>query len=165
MKKTMALAMALVLLVLCGLPACAAGTSLFESGGVELRLLKWQMNGSTGDASIYMEIQGINNNDHKVWVYLEEANVDGVPVTVSLRSIPAHTDTGEDAPLLFNVWGENDGGAASDAIKSGKKLEMTVRIQDDETYENLASEKVEISLESERKPASSYTPSYSSSSS
>lgn len=167
-KRAMALAMVLVLVVLGSLPAFAAGAFTVKSGGVEVRLLKWRVSASAGKPSIYLELRGINNIDHKVWVDLKKVKVDGVTVISTTRSIAPHTDTGDDNPLLFSVWGSDiDGGAGAEAIRTGKMLEMVVQVQDDTTHEKLISESVSVDLTADNngQPGSAPAPSSSSSAS
>lgn len=148
MKKITALILAFVLALSAALPALAAETTLVDSGGVELILLDCSVTDTSSVTNIHLEIRGINNTDHRVWVDLKDVKVDGVPVVSSTRSIQPHTDTGTGDPLLYSVWGddENDGGAGSDAIRSGETLTMLVDVTDNDTYEHLVSENVTISL-------------------
>ena len=162
MNRTKLLAVFVALaLMLAAVPAFAA-TTLASGGGVELWLLKFEVS-TIGNPSITLKIRGVNNTDHKVWVDLKDVKVDGVPVVSTTRSIPAHTDTGEDSPLLYSVWGSDiDHGAGAAAITSGKTLEMRINVQDNETNERLINEKVTIDLSA---PAGGPTQAPSSSSS
>ena len=153
MKKARILSTLLVLaLLLGGLPAQAAGTTLASGSGVEVVLLDWVLFDSGDSPSITLKIRGVNNTDHKVWVDFKDIKVDGVPVITTTRSLAPHTDTGADNPLLYRVWGSDiDHGAGNAAIRTGKTLEMKVVVEDNETHEKLVSEKVTVNL-SQSKP-------------
>ena len=146
-KSTVCFFTTLFLSIFCLLSAFGAEQTLVSKNGIELRLLKWELEDSTDNARIYMEIRGINNTDHKVWVDFKDAEVDGIPVMSTTRSIAAHTDTGNDDPLLVSVWGsDDDDGAGDEAIRDGHYLEFLVDVQDNDTYEHLVSEMVLIDL-------------------
>lgn len=143
--SAIALILALVLL-LTAVPAIAAGATLVSAKGIELRLLEYSIS-SVLDPMITLRIRGINDTDHRVWVELKDVKVNGIPVTSTLRSIPDHTDTGDDDPLLYSVRGsEDDGGAGYSAISNARTLEMRVNVQDNDTYETIIDQKVTIDL-------------------
>ena len=147
MKKATTLLLALVM-TLCGsLPALASEITLVNEGGIELRLLKCSVQSSTENPSLYIEIRAINDTDSKVWIDLEDVKADGVPVLSTTRSVGPHTDTGNDAPLLYSVWGsDDDGGAGAAAIADAQELEMVIDVTDNDTYEHLITETVTIDI-------------------
>lgn len=147
MKKTMALALVvLMLLAALGLPAFAAGSTLVNAQGIELRLLKYSVSGGSSPM-ITLEIRGINDTDTKVWVDLKDVKVNGTPVISTTRSMAAHSDTGDDAPLLYSVRGSDvDGGAGDSAISNARELVMRVVVENAETYKTMLDEKVTIDL-------------------
>ena len=170
MKKTTVSFLITMILTICIiLPVSAAEVTLVNKGGIELHLLKWETYDTTDSPRISMELRGVNNTAHKIWVDFKDVKVDGVPVLSTTRSIAAYTDTGNDDPLLYSVWGgDDDNGAGSEAIRNGHKLEILIDVTDNDTYEHLVSENVVIDLtvKSETKTpqtsssGASYAPSY-----
>lgn len=148
MKKIMAvLWISLMVLFTGSASAFAAGSDLIDSKGVRLELLAAETYASGETATITLKVRGINNTDHKVWVELKDVTIDGVPVSGTLRSINANSDTGEDDPLLYGVRpAEGDTGAGAEAIRNGRELEMLVDVSDNDTYEHFIQETVTIDL-------------------
>lgn len=147
MKRASAIAliMALVLLMTAA-PAFAAGATLVSDEGIELRLLEYSVS-TVLSPMITLKIRGVNNTDHKVWVELKDVKVNGIAVTGTLRSIAAHTDTGDDDALLYSVRGsEDDGGAGYSAIANARTLEMRVNVQDNDSFKTVIDQKVTIDL-------------------
>ena len=148
MKRIVRLLMILLPVLLMGaVPAYAAGTTLVIESGIELDLLAFDINELTASASITLRIRANNQTDSKVWVELKDATVNGAPVDGTLRSVEAHTDTGEDSPLLYTIWAKDDDNGAGDAaIRSRGILEMVVDVEDNVTYDHFIKNKVTIDL-------------------
>ena len=149
MKKLTALILTVMLAAMWCLPALAVRQMLIQQNGVELELLEWSIQDSTGNPSIYLKFRGKNDTNEKVWVDILDATVDGVPVLSAPRSMNAHSEKGESDPILTSVWAdEKDGGKGAQAIRNGKKLEFQAKISGAESYSILANEHVTINLKS-----------------
>lgn len=170
MKKKTALALVFLLLFLTvgSVPVLAANEPL-DWNGVKLYFLDYRLSDTGDSPDLILTVRAVNDTDRPVWFNIDEAKVNDVEVSHAGRSIDAHSDTGSDDPLYFTFWATDDDPIQIAAIKYPRTLDLTIIIEDDETYEHLTEETVHLNLitladDAASNPApssSSYSDSYS----
>ena len=143
-KTALSLLVLLVFLTVFKVPVLAS-VDPFVWNDVELRFQGYRLSDSDSPyLSLY--VRGINDSDHKIWINFENANIDGTEVSSAGRSLEPHSDNGEDDPRIFTFWGSEDDKDAPEAIRNAKILEMTVVLEDNDTYEHLCEKKITLDL-------------------
>ncbi len=143
-KTALSLLVLLVFLTVFKVPVLAS-VEPFVWNDVELRFQGYRL--SDGDSPyLSLYVRGINNSDRKIWIGFENATIDGTEVSCAGRSIEPHTDNGEDDPRIFTFWGNEDDKDAPEAIRNAQILEMTVILEDNDTYEHLCEKKITLDL-------------------
>lgn len=152
MKKLIMILMTLVLTFLCcaSVPASAGSTPAFVWEDCAIQLLSYKIvKGaySSGHMDLYTRV--INNKDYKISVWLENADIDGVAVSVGpIVLIDPHSDTGTEDPVSLYVFAPTKNkDAASEAIANARTLSGTMELRNDETDEVLLSQKISIELD------------------
>ena len=117
MKKLTAIVMTLVLALLCcvSVTASAGSTPTFVWEDCAIQLLSYKIV-KIAYSSAHMDLYArvLNNKDYKISVWLENADIDGVEVTVGpIVLIDPHSDTGTEDPVsLLKKAGVVDSGGA-----------------------------------------------------
>ena len=146
MKKLTAIVMTLVLALLCcvSVTASAGSTPTFVWEDCAIQLLSYKIV-KIAYSSAHMDLYArvLNNKDYKISVWLENADIDGVEVTVGpIVLIDPHSDTGTEDPVSFYVFAPSaNKEAASDAIVNARTLSGTLELRNDETNEVMLRQK------------------------
>ena len=152
MKKLTAIVMTLVLALLCcvSVMASAGSTPTFVWEDCAIQLLSYKIV-KIAYSSAHMDLYArvLNNKDYKISVWLENADIDGVEVTVGpIVLIDPHSDTGTEDPVSFYVFAPSaNKEAASDAIVNARTLSGTLELRNDETNEVMLRQKLSIELD------------------
>lgn len=147
MKRQRSMILALMLLACLALPAAAE--PLFSANGLTVELLNYQIYKTSGaNATMQLNARVINDSDQTLSLWVDDATVNGVPVTVAgLMLVRPHSDTGEDDPKYFYVMTSGEGSqAASAAIANAVTLEGTLRLMASETKETLCTQPMSVEL-------------------
>ncbi len=122
---------------------------LIEWNGFSVQLLRAELRHySDGDSSIRLVCRFVNKTDRSIWVKLEDATLNGVPVYAAGESdIYAGMDTGADSSEYLLLKPEDINDSANAAFEAPKTAAFTLRLKDNESFEELAVKKVTLSLE------------------
>ena len=152
-----------VFLIAGSIPVSAANEP-FVWNDIELRFLGYRLSDSGAAPYLSLYVRGINNMDRSIWINIENAKVDGAPVFSAGRTLDAYTDTGDDDPRILTFMArEEDGEDVYEAIRNARILEMTVVLEDNETYEHLCDREVTLDLAALEEGATDYSAMYPSS--
>ena len=142
MKKLTAtlLALVLALTTLLCVPALA-DTTIANTDGLELRVLKCSVSDIGGETSVTLHTRVINNKSLKLWVGFDGSTIDGVDADDSGRSIEANTDTGDNDPKYYTF-------SCHTSVPNPKTLQTTLIVQDYDNYDELFRQELTIDLTS-----------------
>ena len=125
-KPIVALFLLMAFLILGNVPVSAANEP-FVWNDIELHFMGYRL--SDGGPSPYLSlyVRGINNSDHRIWINVEDAKVDGAPVFSAGRTLDPYSDTGVDSPKILTFMAYDDAGEdVYEAIRNAHTIEMTI---------------------------------------
>ena len=145
MKKRLAMLLALALLAtLAAIPALADST-LLKWNGFELTATGYSYKESSdGYAYIRLDVHIVNNTSHPIWLHLDNVMIDGVPIKAAgVSGIKVGASMND--WIMFKPDDSNKSGGDG-AIRTGSQIDMTLLLDDDDTYDDLCSRDVSINL-------------------
>ena len=145
MKKLLAMLLTLALLAaMAAIPALAEST-LLSWNGFEVRATGYSYKeDSDGYAYIRLDVHIVNNSSHPIWLHLDNVMIDGTPIRAAGVSGIKVGATMDDWIMFKPDDSNKDGGDG--AIRTGSQIDMTLILDDDETYDELCSRDVSINL-------------------
>ena len=149
MKKTTALLLALLmaLTALCFSPAMAE--TGFNADGIEAYPIYYKLRDGDGtDVALRVYMRVINKTSHPLWLKIDSAQADGVPVYgAGISGLDANSDTGNDSIefFLFTPTDENDT-AGAQALRKLGTLNLSIIAKDDSSLDELARQTVTLDL-------------------
>ena len=163
-KKPIVVVFLLMALLILGSIPVSAANEPFVWNDIELHFMGYRL--SDGGPSPYLSlyVRGINNSDHRIWINVEDAKVDGAPVFSAGRTLDPYSDTGVDSPKILTFMAYDDAGEdVYEAIRNAHTIEMTIVLEDSDTYEHICDRDVTLDLTAWEEGATDYSAAYSSS--
>ena len=147
MKKRLSMILALVLLIgtLSGALSALAESTLLSWNGLEVKVTGYSYKESSdGYAYIRLDVHIVNNSSHPIWLHPENVMIDGTPIKAAGVS-GIEVGATKDDWIMFKPDDSNkDGGDG--AIRTGSQIDMTLALDDDDTYDDLYSQDVSLNL-------------------
>ena len=163
MKRLLIVLAVLALLLGAAVPTLAE-TTLLSWNGFELQIQGYSVReGDDYDSALRLNVRAINNTGHCIWLHAENAMVDGTSVyTAGVSGISVGADMTDF--MLFKPNKDNAVGGDG-AIRTGSQIDMTLILDDNDSYDELYRQDVHINLNSltsgggqnGSSPASTYT--------
>ena len=124
-----------------------AETTLLSWNGFELQILGYSVReGDDYDSALRLNVRAINNTGHCIWLHAENAMVDGTSVyAAGVSGISVGADMTDF--MLFKPNKDNAVGGDG-AIRTGSQIDMTLILDDNDSYDELYRQDVHINLNS-----------------
>lgn len=146
MKKLFVLFFSLVMILSVTMVSFADDT-LLSRDGVEVHALSTRLSdGDTPFINVY--VYAANDMDRKIWVSVQNAAIDGVPVRSAGLTLDAESEYSDDVTNIMLMTTEEDPEGSAEAILDAHILEMDLVVMDDSTYKELFREHVSLDLTS-----------------
>lgn len=153
----------LTLLIIGSIPVSAANEP-FVWNDIELRFIGYRLSDSGPSPYLSLYVRGINNSGRRIWINVEDAAVDGAPVFSAGRTLDPYSDTGDKDPKILTFMAYDEAGDdVYEAIRNAHTIEMTIVLEDSDTYEHICDRSVTIDLAALEEGATDYSSMYSSS--
>ena len=126
------------------------GDVLLSWSGFSCQLLHIDQEGNSGysEGNVYLSFycRFINNSGRPLWMHIEDAKVNGVPVHgVGETGIEVGMDSGPDSVEYFFLRPDDDDtGAGRAAIINPQTVTLTLILTDDETYEDYCTAEITL---------------------
>ena len=145
MKKLLIVLLTLALLLgALSVPALAE-SRLMSWNGFEIWATDYSYNEHTdGKTTLRMDVRVVNNTDHRILVLLNDVQIDGTEINGAGVSNDEPGSTNTDW-MLFSPTEDNPTGG-SGAISTGSQIDMTMRVVDHDSYEELYRQSVSVNL-------------------
>lgn len=145
MKKLLIVLLTLALLLgALSVPALAE-SRLLSWNGFEIWVTDYSYNEHTdGKTTLRMDVRVVNNTDHRILVLLNDVQIDGTEINGAGVSNDEPGSTNTDW-MLFSPNEDNPTGG-SGAISTGSQIDMTMRVVDHDSYEELYRQSVSVNL-------------------
>ena len=145
MKKLLIVLLTLALLLgALSVPALAE-SRLLSWNGFEIWVTDYSYNEHTdGKTTLRMDVRVVNNTDRRILVLLNDVQIDGTEINGAGVSNDEPGSTNTDW-MLFSPNEDNPTGG-SGAISTGSQIDMTMRIVDHDSYEELYRQSVSVNL-------------------
>ena len=145
MKKLLIVLLTLALLLgALSVPALAE-SNLLSWNGFEIWVTDYSYNEHTdGKTTLRMDVRVVNNTDHRILVLLNDVQIDGTEINGAGVSNDEPGSTNTDW-MLFSPNEDNPTGG-SGAISTGSQIDMTMRVVDHDSYEELYRQSVSVNL-------------------
>ncbi len=145
MKKLLIVLLTLALLLgALSVPALAE-SRLLSWNGFEIWVTDYSYNEHTdGKTTLRMDVRVVNNTDHRILVLLNDVQIDGTEINGAGVSNDEPGSTNTDW-MLFSPTEDNPTGG-SGAISTGSQIDMTMRVVDHDSYEELYRQSVSVNL-------------------
>ena len=144
MKLLIVLLTLALLLGALSVPALAE-SRLLSWNGFEIWVTDYSYNEHTdGKTTLRMDVRVVNNTDHRILVLLNDVQIDGTEINGAGVSNDEPGSTNTDW-MLFSPNEDNPTGG-SGAISTGSQIDMTMRVVDHDSYEELYRQSVSVNL-------------------
>lgn len=146
MKKLLTMLLALALMLGATIPALA-DSSLLSWNGFQVTLTGYDIReDGDGQSYIHMDVHVINNTSRSIWLHMDNVQIDGTAI-YGAGIVGIEAGANMDDWLLLKPNDTNpDGGDG--AIRTGSLIDMTLILDDDDSYEELYRQDVHINLNS-----------------
>ena len=145
MKKLLATLLALALLMALAAAPALASSTLLSWNGLEVTATGYSYKeDGDGYAYIRLDVHIVNHSSHPIWLHPKDVMIDGTPIkAVGISGIKVGASM--DDWIMFKPADSNkDGGDG--AIRTGSQIDMTLLLDDNDTYDDLYSQDVSINL-------------------
>ena len=124
-----------------------ADVTLLSRDGVEIHALDTRLSDSD-PPFINVYVYAANDMDRKIWVSVQDAAIDGVPVRSAGLTLDAGSEYSDDYTNIMLMTTEEDPDGSAAAILNAHILEMDLVVRDDSTYKELFREHASLDLTS-----------------